>query len=366
VLTKHLTADPDVPSERVPKAKIPPEVDDLCLRALEREPDDRWQTAADLGAAIEEVYHDTVEATGPRSLPKRPGTLLFEERVTASDLRLRRSDIDAYETNLRRRRWLTGGFMLLCAAGAAAGLVWYATRPPPALTVEDEPNDDAINANRIAINTPVTGYLGRRRSVTEGDRDAYRVDLSSERHLITVRVTGLPNMDINLSIADRDGLHATVMDEGGIGAGEAIHRRAVDGSIIVTVGETRPPGIALPVENVSDPYTLTVTEEKPAGGEIEPNGIEADANPLVLGEQIRGYLDTRDDIDLLRWTGGDGTYNVTVHVDGVEVVWQTSTGVQRTAGLAKIELKHDEIIRITRKGPPPAKPDAWWAIVVTP
>jgi hypothetical protein len=80
---------------------------------------------------------------------------------------------------------------------------------------------------------------------------------------------------------------------------------------------------------------------------------------------VQGYLDTRDDVDLLRWTGNDGKFNITVHVDGLDVVWSVGSGVQRTAGLASVELRRGEIIRVQRKGNP-TKPDATWAIVVTP
>ena len=88
----------------------------------------------------------------------------------------------------------------------------------------------------------------------------------------------------------------------------------------------------LPVENVSDPYTLTVTEEA-AAGETEPNNNEADANPLELTQELRGYLDTRDDVDVLRWTGADGTYNVIVRADGLplDVAHQATASCARPA-----------------------------------
>ena len=34
------------------------------------------------------------------------------------------------------------------------------------------------------------------------------------KHVVTVRVTGIPNMDINLAAADGDGLHGASVDEG--------------------------------------------------------------------------------------------------------------------------------------------------------
>jgi serine/threonine-protein kinase len=365
VLTKHLTAEPDVPSMRKPKAGVPPAVDAICKKALAREPGERWQTAAELGEAIDEVYRETVtEATG---IKRSFAAVLEDSSITESHLRLRRSDIDAYEASLKRRVWWGLAVTVLLLGGIAVGAVWYATRPPPGALEEREPNDEIPQADRIALGAEVTGFLGKRRSKTEGDRDLYRVELPAGRHLVTVTLGGLPNVDVNLSIADRDGSHASTVDEGGIGEGEVIHRRAVDGPVLVTIGQTLAPGAKLPVENVSDPYTVVVTEETAAGGEAEPNGIEADANPLVLSEQLKGYLDTRDDVDLLRWTGAKGTYNVTVHADGMQVIWEASSRVQRTAGLATIELDKGEILKIQRAPKSaPTKPGAIWLVVVTP
>jgi eukaryotic-like serine/threonine-protein kinase len=368
VLTKHLTAEPDAPSMRIPRMGIPPDVDHLCRKALARAPEDRWQSAAELGEAIEEVYRETVaETTGPKAHKLATTRLAAFDETTESDLRLRRSDIDAYESSLKRRRWVVAATTVVMVLATAGGAFWLATRPPAALTAESEPNDDLATANPIAAGTPVTGYLGQRKATNQGDRDVYRIDFPAGSHrIVTVTVTGLPNLDINLTVSDRQGLHAITIDEGGIGDDEGLHRRSVEGPLVITIGQTLPRDSKLPVENVSDPYTVVVTEEKP-GGETEPNGIEADANPLVLSEQLKGYLDTREDVDLLRWTGADGTYNVTVHEDGLPIVWSIANGSQRTAGLAKVELHRGDIIRIERapKGTP-AKRNATWAIVVTP
>ena len=372
VLTKHLTAQPDAPSMRRPELGISPAVDHVCRKALERDPDARWQTAAQLAEAIEEVYRETIgDATGQKAMLSRAlagGRLAIDERSFAdSDLRLRRSDIDAYEASLKRRRWRVSAVIGALAIGTAVFAAWFATRAQPPLTEEREPNDEPATANRIAAGTQVTGYLGRRIAANVGDRDTYRVEFpTGGRRVVTVTASGLPNIDLTLSVSDSRGSHAVTIDEGGIGEAEAMHRRSIDGSLLVTIGQAGPIDGKLPVENVSDPYTLTVTEER-LDGEAEPNNIEADANPLVLSEQLRGYLDTREDIDLLRWMGSDGSYNVTVHSDGLPVVWQTANGVQRTAGFAQVELHRGEIVRVQRapKGPPPNR-HATWAIVVTP
>jgi hypothetical protein len=344
---------------------IPPEVDRLCRKALQRDPDRRWQTAAELGAAIEEVYADTVgETTGPRAKVSRDlvgGALAFADD-DRSDLRLRRSDLDAFERGLRRRQAVVWGGTALLAAGAAAAIGLYLTRPPATTDVEREPNDDPAQADRIAAGTPVKGYLGKRRAPTEGDRDVYTLRLpGGGRRVVSVSVSGVPNLDLNLAVN-----RGAVVDEGGVGDGEAVHRRAVDGPVTITIAQTMAREQKLPVENVSDPYTLVVTEEVPEGGEIEPNNMEADATELAPGLEVRGFLDSRADVDLLRWTGGSGTFDVVVRVDGVPLQWRVGDGARRTPGAARVELSRGAVIRIERRpqpGPLVGR-DAPWSIVV--
>ena len=367
VLTKHLTAEPDAPSMRAPKAGIDPQVDHLCRKALAKDMTQRWQSAAELANAIEEVYVETVGyGTGPGQRP-RPLRKPTEDELE-SDLRLRRSDIDAFERSLRRQKyfgWLAVVAVVLAGAGAAA---WYAMREPPPLTAEAEPNNDANHANPIAADTPITGYLGKRMSTQDGDRDTFVVQWpQGSRRVVSVRVTGVPNLDLNLAIVDH-GMHQAISDDGRRGDGEVLHRRAIAGPLVITVGETVPKG-ELPVENVSDGYTLTVTEEKLVG-ETEPNAVDADANPLALTQELRGYLDARDDVDQLRWTGADGTYNVIVRADGMPLTWRLGDGKLRTPGSAKVSLTSGELIRLERadragSGALPAR-DVMWSIVVMP
>jgi serine/threonine-protein kinase len=373
VLTKHLTAQPDAPSMRVPKLAIPPAVDHLCGKALARDPNARWRTAGELAEAIEEVFSETVYDTTPgsRYSPRvlAGGRLLLEPEDGESAVRLRRSDLDAFERGLRRRRviMLAGtGTVVAAAIVAGAALV---LRDAPTVREEREPNDDAAQANKIAPGVPVTGFLGKRRSPTEPDRDVYVVAWPiGSRHVMTVAVSGLPNIDVDLSVSDGDGLHGTTVDEAGVGTGEVLHRREVDGPVVITVGETLGTDQRIPVENVSDPYTLTITEETLAG-ETEPNNLDTDANPLVPTEELHGYLDTRLDIDLLRWTGETGTYHIVVRAEGVPLRWQLPDEKPRTPGAATIELHRGDRIRLERTDRNGTGPligrDAPWSVVVT-
>ncbi len=371
VLTKHLTAEPDAPSMRAPRMAIPPAVDQVCRKALARDPDARWRTAAELAEAIEEIYSETVHDTTPSSRPARAlaGRLVLERDDGTSDLRLRRSDIDAFERGLRRRRVVL--LVITCAVAVAliAGGVVLASRGTPTLRDEREPNDDVAQANNIAAGAPVTGFLGKRHSPTEPDRDVYVVQWpTGSRRVVTVAVTSVPNIDIKLSVNDGDGLHGATVDEVGVGAGEVLHRREVDGPVVITVAETLGKDDKLPIENVSDPYTLSITEETLAG-EAEPNNMDADANPLVLTHELRGYLDTRLDVDLLRWTGETGNYHIIIRADGVPLVWRLPDGKPRTPGAAAIELHQGDLIRLERtdrggKGPLVGR-DGEWSVVIT-
>jgi serine/threonine-protein kinase len=376
VLTKHLTAEPDAPSMRAPKMGIDPAVDHICRKALEKDAAKRWQSAAELGAAIEEVYAETVEHHTPTSRSSssakvnKPRTLLLAPGEHAdSDLRLRRSDIDAFETSLRRQRVFSLSMLLLVVLGLAGAAAWFLMRDKPPLDAEREPNNDGNHANPIAAGREITGYLGRRSSVQDGDRDTFLVNWpAGSPRVVTVRVTGLPNIDVHLAIASTTGARAAMSDDGRVGDGEVLHRRSVEGPLVITVGETLGKGQP-PVENVSDPYILTVTEEKLAG-ETEPNMTDADANPLELTHELRGYLDARDDVDQLRWMSNDGTYRVIVRADGLPLAWRTSDGKARTPGSAQLTLKHGELIRIERTdrastGPLTAR-DSMWSIVVMP
>jgi serine/threonine protein kinase len=352
VLTKHLTAEVEPPSSRARSQGVAPDVDDIVLRAMAKDPAERFQNASAMAAAIEAAYAELVgdgALVGGSSRPSsRRVRVATEDDGVMSDLALRRSDIDGYERSLKRQRLgVTLGGLFLAAGLGAAAVWWTLLRDPPARRHELEPNNEIAAATRIAPDTKVTAYLGKRASKTQPDSDFFRVELPGPSPLATVRVSGLPNIDVTLTLRDANGLVIAMVDEQGVGGGEAVHRRRSTPLTSVEVGQVM--SGAWPVENVSDPYTLEVVVEKsdPAW-EIEPNAETSDATPMTPGATVRGYLDARADVDCLRWDGPDGDVLVDVTAPGgVAVLWTGPDGAARS-GRATVKLRHGDAVRLRR------------------
>jgi hypothetical protein len=328
------------------------------------------------------VFAETVSeitgATGSRAGTKRVATTRLaiepDEPTGHSDQRLRRADIDSFERGLRTRRAVGLGGAAAVALAIAGVAAWFLMRQPPVLSQEREPNDELAHANPIAPGHAVTGYLGRRRSRAEGDRDVFQVRWpkgGDGRRVVTARVTGLPNVGLNLTLlSDTGGVLAT-SDDGALGEAVVLHRRAVEGALLVEVGQAAGVTVtALPIENVSDAYTLTVTDEgEDPGAEHEPNNGEADATVLASGRELRGYLDTRKDVDVLRLEGDAGTYAVVVRGDGLPLVWRGPDDKARSPGAADLVLRRGDVIRLERRDREAPGPlvgqDAPWSVTVT-
>ncbi len=92
VIRAHLSALPEAPSAWRPSLGIPPELDAVVMKAIAKEPGERYQTAAELYAALHKVpgYPQAKADTRRRfvpAVPRRPATL-EPEREEARDTRV--------------------------------------------------------------------------------------------------------------------------------------------------------------------------------------------------------------------------------------------------------------------------------------
>lgn len=368
VLTKHLTDNPEPPSVRRPDLAIDPQVDAIVLRALAKRPGDRFDSASDMSQAVEEAFSELC-TDAASTAPLSPGTISssISRRVPSpettssdihfnidSELRLRRSDIDRYEHRLRRRRIINALVVPVVLAALAAGgyyaFVWVGNQPR---TSEEEPNNQLAQATLISAGSEITGQLGKRIDKTTPDQDFYKlaeVPDPEGGELISVAVTSLPNIDLELYLYDPDGKIVAHAQSAGVGHGEHVHRTRVTRPVYLMVTEAMPAIPRLPTENVSDHYTLKATlAPADARLEIEPNESAANATPIHVGSAISGHLDVGDLRDAFRFDGPAGTYRVVVSGgSGAALTWRAGNAVPQALGDATVALAPGDLIQIER------------------
>jgi serine/threonine protein kinase len=379
VLTKHLTDPLQPPSQRAPELRISPRLDAIVARSMAKDRETRYPTIGDMLDDIEAAYLELADAaTALAPALEIPETSSWQGRTTSgqmrpltrddeadeidygidSAIRLRRADLDEFERSLRRRRRVRVALVPLLlglGAGTAAYAVWL--RPEPVRRAELEPNDEMDRATLIAAEQPVSGYLGKRVSKTEPDRDYYRVRLpgpqpagGSRELVITAHVGALPNVDVELSLLDPTGKVLAQVSEFGVAGDEWLRRVRVGAPVFVRISESMPDVPRLPTENVSDAYTLTVRfDEVSETRENEPNDSPSDAHALRPGQPVIAHLDRRADQDVYRFEGPAGRYRLAIDgPDELPLAWQLDTGTLQRTRQADVDLQPGDVLRLTR------------------
>jgi len=338
VFTKHLTEMPVHPSQRAPELCIPDGVSAIVLKALAKDPAERYQRIEDLQSALV----DEVRATGTGSVEElldsgqvrrlaRVALAAADQAAVAVEIATR-DEVERYERKLRRMRW--GSFTALGAILAAAAVggvnLYYHERAELRRGHEIEPNNTAAEATPLPFGTTITGYLGKRVDPTHGDRDFYAVDVPAEwpgqTPTVKLTVTALPNFAI-CTLLYRQGF-PTPLGQYCVGRpGRELSIPALSlepGRYFLAVLQDMDPYGAPPPfihENVSDPYSVTVSAQNPGrGDEVEPNDQFASANPVIPGVPMTGTLGWTHDVDVfcvpvtiggtLRWKARDTARDV--------------------------------------------------------
>ena len=313
LLDKHLHEKPIPPADRCPELAIPLGLSRLVMRALRKDPADRFQRVEDLQALLVEELR-TAGSSSVESLldPRRLRRIVrADQRNSDAGPLATRDEVDAYERGLRRTRYgLAGaaGALALAAAGAGAS-VFFAreARDARSAGVEIEPNDTPAEASAIALGRPVSGHLGKRIDEAHGDRDFYAFELPAraqgEKSFLRLRVSALPGV-ATCTMLYRRGFPEAVGQycAGRPGRDLDIPAMALDpGSYLVAVLQDMDPyGGAPPYvqETISDTYTLLAESTIPdPEAEIEPNDHVASATPLVVGRSSSARIGWARDQD---------------------------------------------------------------------
>ncbi|MGE0788770.1 MAG: protein kinase [Sandaracinaceae bacterium] len=332
VLTMHLTEPVEPPSARAPKRDIPPEADTILLRALEKDPRDRYQSMSDLRADLLSYLESIGEDEGLESAkltrmrgPALPSASGRQRKVAT------RGDVDDFERSLRRRSLISYLMVVALAVAAVGGLVyaWRHQAQDPG-TTESEPNNALTEPDPLPEGVPFTAYLGQRLDEERSDADIYQLDNpGGERRVVRIEVSAIPNMDITFELY-REGIVTPLLtaDSGGIGQPEVVPNFVIDGPVYyLRVREFWESG-RLPTENVSDPYTVSWRAAPPEeGDEREINDSIEHAGLLAVGQSVRGYIGWGSDEDVY-CLDGDAT-DLVARLEGIPTLDLGLTRVTR-------------------------------------
>ncbi|MFW6023874.1 MAG: serine/threonine-protein kinase, partial [Myxococcota bacterium] len=311
VLTKHLTEPLVPPSARLDRP-LPPQADAIVERAMQKDPAARYPTVEALREDLLEYLRSLGEDTGPAFLGGSSATSFDSAVPDRPSVEVAtRSDVDAFERRLRRRGWL--GYVVLAvmlvAAGAAGYWAWSQRPDERVPSVETEPNDRPIDADRLPRGVSVEGTLGKRMSRQRSDADVYRIDTpDGDRRVIEVEVSAIPNMDLVVEIA-KAGRSTPLLeaDSGGVGEPERVPNFPLRGTThYVRVRERWVTG-RMPTENVSDRYAIRWDVVRPGSDdEREINDSPELANRVTPGDRRRGYVGWAGDVDFYCAASGGG------------------------------------------------------------
>ncbi len=294
IVTQHLTEDPPRFEDVAPDKYLSGALEQVVRKALAKRREDRFASAEQMGAALERLRSDAGFYSGHF-------TPVPEEVVTASKM-VRREDFDRFERSLRMKRTLAPLLVLglVAVTGLAAFEYWHQTADEVPSGVEHEPNNEPAEANRIILDRPIRGMIGRPISDKDSDRDIFVLALP-EPTAITVELTGVPDMNLVVEAlqlergtAGEQKLRPRLfLDDAPTGEGERVDALSVQaGRLYIRVQErayfTEPP--RPPRETTHSAYILAVSRTPSEGQmEVEPNDSLETATQVGIAKPLFGF-----------------------------------------------------------------------------
>jgi serine/threonine-protein kinase len=324
VFTRHLTELPVPPEERNPRAGISQAVSAIVMRALAKEPEDRFQRVEELREALVEQIGGASQSSVEVLLNSAQLRLLHARALEGAgpdaDGRSRlgmarggqaatRDEVEAFKRKMARQRWLGVGIAAASVlALALVGVRAYsrATAPKAFDGQEREPNNVANEALEVPFGAQVMGQLGRRIDAEHGDRDFFRTTVPEGTQAISIDLQALPNIPLCLwTYRSGEPNPLARMCPGRAGVGLSVPAWRIDpGTYLLAVMQDREPRGALTapfvMENVSDSYVLRLgTAPGDPTRELEPNDTANAGSTVVLGGEVQGRFGWVDDVDFV-------------------------------------------------------------------
>ncbi len=322
VFTKHLSQKPEPPSARAKDLGIPAAADRIILRALQKNPADRFRTVLELQQALIEEgqalgsssIQTLLDSTTTRAIADpKPGEV-SASRIDHS-LIATRNELLAFERKLRRKRyglWLALIMLItLPATIAVVRIKKLRSDPAAGFTGEEhEPNSTAADANFIPYGRSIAGFIGKRIDATKSDRDFYVADIGAGPNppeaLIQLRTSALPNFAL-CTLVYRQGLTAAIgqycvgrMNRDLVIPALRLEPGRYLFAVLQDMDPYGQPEHKFVHENISDAYTLSIEPaELDKTREIEPNDQIPQANLLMPGSSIAASLGWTRDEDVL-------------------------------------------------------------------
>ncbi|MFZ4578564.1 MAG: serine/threonine-protein kinase [Myxococcota bacterium] len=322
ILKAHLMEPPPKMAEVAPAHPVPAVLEQIVAKALEKDPAKRFQSMAELGEALIQA-----QKTGFADVALPGGTSPSASTSRAPrKAKLPTADYGAYlvEDELlrakagraQRSRAIAFFAAVLVALAGIGGWLWLDSKK--SMGRESEPNDSWDQANSLGPQNDATGVIGKRRSGTAADQDCFRMPPVKDMDDVTVQLSGVPNMDLQVSLHGADGSALLTQSHRGRGRGEELRHPDLRKPVrTLCITEYLPAG-AVASESLSDRYTLHVlVQAGHAGLEREPND-EGQGNEIAPEALVSASLDGEGDRDVfaLQSQLGPHILSITVEVDG--------------------------------------------------
>lgn len=179
---------------------------------------------------------------------------------------------------------------------------------------EKELNDYPTWAQFLPPGVGAKGYINKPHKFPQGitpDRDVFLFEITgTEKQILWARLTAVPDVNTFLSVYTRGEQKIVHQDINGPDEEEIIvNLTLAPGKYYFKVGSTKRGNTY--EYNLKKTYTLFWKLSRPgAGEEVEPNDRRTEANPVVIGSEIRGFISSGQDQDFFQLAEKDEIYRI--------------------------------------------------------